>query len=57
MLKAEARVREGVDEQKDQLISMSKLYKNCTFLGFEIQRQHCQRVEPVLSTHSPDSET
>lgn len=42
----------GVDEQKDQLILMSKFSKNCVFSGLEIQREHCRRAEPVLNAHS-----
>lgn len=47
LLKAEAKLGKGVDEQRDQLIPMSKFSQNGAFSGFETQREHHQRLEPV----------
>lgn len=52
MVKAEAEVGKGVDEQKDQLIPMSKFSKNCVFSGLEIQKSTLK--ESVLNAHPHD---
>lgn len=55
MSKAEAKLRRGVDGQKDPLIPVSKFAKNDAFSGLKTQKEHCQKVETVLSAHSPES--
>lgn len=44
-----------MEGQKDQVITTSKFSKSGAFSGHETQREHFQRVEPVLSAHSSDS--